>query len=135
MLRWAATETVFIALAKHVDTTRVEWVDVGVRDYSAVSGNAVACVQVVSVLQSGHTRDDFASAFLWKPPPPTERCRADPNNSRHFTNVRSGLPFSTTYVASSLAVPLPTFFAAWIVPAGMKRTSPALSVIGGLPSI
>src|SRR6478752_7552214 len=31
---------------------------------------------------------------------------------RQSTNVSSGLPFSTIYVASSLAVVLPTFFAA-----------------------
>ena len=49
-------------------------------------------------------------------------------------NATSGLPFSTMYVASSAALPLPTFFAEWIVPAGMNRASPALSVTGGLPS-
>ena len=48
--------------------------------------------------------------------------------------VRSGFPFSTTYVASSAPFRLPTFFAAWIVPAGMKRTSPGLSVTDGFPS-
>ena len=42
--------------------------------------------------------------------------------------------FSTIYVASSAPFRLPTFFAAWIVPAGMKRTSPGLSVTGGFPS-
>ena len=31
-------------------------------------------------------------------------------------------------------VALPTFFAEWIVPAGMNSASPALSVTGGLPS-
>jgi hypothetical protein len=50
------------------------------------------------------------------------------------TSSRSGFPFSTIYVASSAALLLPTFFAAWIVPAGMNKTSPALSVTGGLPS-
>ena len=53
----------------------------------------------------------------------------------HLTTTRSGFPFSTIYVASSAPLPLPTFFAAWIVPAGMNKTSPALSVTGGLPSI
>src|SRR5262245_24174549 len=51
-----------------------------------------------------------------------------------LTSVRSGLPFSTIYVASSAALTLPTFRAAWIVSAGMNKTSPALSVTGGLPS-
>src|SRR6266446_310518 len=45
--------------------------------------------------------------------------------SAHLTSVTSGLPFSTTYVPSSAAFTLPTFFAAWIVPAGMNKTSPA----------
>jgi hypothetical protein len=39
------------------------------------------------------------------------------------------------YVASSAALPLPTFFTAWIVSGGTSKTSPALSVVGGLPSI
>ena len=52
----------------------------------------------------------------------------------HLTSTTSGFPFSTTYVASSAALPLPTFLAEWIVPAGMNKTSPALSVTGGLPS-
>jgi hypothetical protein len=37
-------------------------------------------------------------------------------------------------VASSAALLLPTFFTAWIVSAGTSKTSPALSVVGGLPS-
>src|SRR6266542_1961335 len=53
----------------------------------------------------------------------------------HSTRVRSGFPFSTTYVASSAALPLPAFLTAGIVPAGTSKTSPALSVVGGLPSI
>ena len=52
----------------------------------------------------------------------------------HLAKVTSGFPFSTIYVASSAALPLPTFFTAWIVPDGMNKTSPALSVTGGLPS-
>src|SRR5215204_1846460 len=52
----------------------------------------------------------------------------------HSTSTTSGFPFSTTYVASSAALPVPTFFTAWIVSAGTKKTSPALSVVGGLPS-
>ncbi len=32
--------------------------------------------------------------------------------------ARRGFPFSTTYVASSAALPLPTFFTAWIASAG-----------------
>ena len=52
----------------------------------------------------------------------------------HSTSTTSGFPFSTTYVASSAALAVPTFFTAWIVSAGTKKTSPALSVVGGLPS-
>jgi hypothetical protein len=49
-------------------------------------------------------------------------------------STTSGFPFSTRYVASSAALPLPTCLAAWGAPAGMNKESPALSVIGGLPS-
>ena len=52
----------------------------------------------------------------------------------HLAITTSGFPFSTMYVASSAPLPLPTFLAAWIVPAGMNRTPPGLSVTGGLPS-
>src|SRR5918995_5690121 len=52
----------------------------------------------------------------------------------HSTSTTSGFPFSTTYVASSAALVVPTFLTAWIVSAGMNRTSPALSVVDGLPS-
>ena len=45
----------------------------------------------------------------------------------HLTTVRSGFPFSTIYVASSAPLPLPTFFAVWIAPAGTNKTSPALT--------
>src|SRR5262245_52725412 len=44
----------------------------------------------------------------------------------HSTNVRSGFPFSTTYVASSAALPVPTFLTAWIAPAGTVRASPGV---------
>lgn len=44
------------------------------------------------------------------------------------------LALPTIYVASSAALSRPTFLAAWIVPAGMNSTSPALRVTGGLPS-
>src|SRR5262245_15865698 len=53
---------------------------------------------------------------------------------RSLDQLDERLSFSTMYVASSAPLPLPTFFAAWIVPAGMNKTSPALSVTGGLPS-
>src|SRR4051812_38838552 len=67
--------------------------------------------------------------------PATADCAGDgAQNGAHFASVRSGFPFSTMYVASSAALPLPTFFTAWIVPYGMNSTSPALSVTGGLPS-
>src|SRR5690349_1173048 len=59
------------------------------------------------------------------------RRRAHPRT--HFAITTSGFPFSTMYVASSPPRPRPTFFAEWIVPAGTNRTSPALSVTGGLP--
>src|SRR5829696_10540703 len=52
----------------------------------------------------------------------------------HSTSTMSGFPFSTTYVASSAPLAVPTFFTAWIVSAGTKKTSPALSVVGGSPS-
>lgn len=54
---------------------------------------------------------------------------------RSFEITTSGFPFSTMYVASSAPLTVPAFFAAWIVPAGMNKTSPGPSVIGGLPSI
>src|SRR5262245_49673575 len=69
--------------------------------------------------------------------PPGQRCSATTRGNltgAHLTSSTSGFPFSTIYVASSAPLPLPTFFAAWIVPAGMNKTSPALSVTGGLPS-
>ena len=45
-----------------------------------------------------------------------------------------GLPFSTTYVASSAPLPLPTFFTQWIVPGGTSKTFPAFYVAGGFRS-
>src|SRR5215211_5808584 len=42
----------------------------------------------------------------------------------HSTSTMSGFPFSTTYVASSAALPVPTFFTAWIVSAGTKKPRP-----------
>jgi hypothetical protein len=53
-------------------------------------------------------------------------------NSTHSTTTRNGFPFSTTYVASSAALPLPTFRTAWTVSAATSKTSPASSVVGGL---
>jgi hypothetical protein len=38
----------------------------------------------------------------------------DAPDGAHLTSSTSGFPFSTTYVPSSAALPLPTFFAAWI---------------------
>jgi hypothetical protein len=49
-------------------------------------------------------------------------------------SVMIDLPFSTVYVARSAALPVPTFFTACIVSAGTNRTSPDLTVVGGLPS-
>ena len=62
---------------------------------------------------------------------------SDPNASRrtHSTSVMSGFPFSTTYVASSAASPSPTFLTAWTASAGTINASPALTVLGGSPSI
>src|SRR6188474_532645 len=48
----------------------------------------------------------------------------------HGTITTRGFPLSTTYVASSAPLSLPTFLAEWTVRAGMKRTSPARSVTG-----
>jgi hypothetical protein len=59
---------------------------------------------------------------------------SSPKGCAHSTSVRIGFPFSTTSVASSAALPLPTFFTAWIAPAGTNKTSPALTVVGGWPS-
>src|SRR4029453_18339275 len=53
----------------------------------------------------------------------------------HSTTVMSGLPFSTTQVASSAALPPPAFLPAWTTPAGTVKASPALNVLGGWPSI
>jgi hypothetical protein len=55
--------------------------------------------------------------------------------SAHSVSVRSGLPFSTTQVASSAALPLSTFLTAWIVPTGKVRAPPAWNVLGACPSI
>src|SRR5215207_3754009 len=63
-----------------------------------------------------------------------ETCPCPSSMRAHSAGTTSGFPFSTTYVASSAPLPLPTFFTAWITPAGMNRTSPALSVTGGRPS-
>ena len=52
----------------------------------------------------------------------------------HLASTTSGFPFSTIYVASSEPLPLPTFFAPCFTPAGMNKTSPALSLIAPLPS-
>src|SRR5262245_2161272 len=53
----------------------------------------------------------------------------------HSTTTRNGFPFSTTYVASSAALPVPTFLTAWTVSAGTIRAPPASNVFGGSPSI
>jgi hypothetical protein len=50
----------------------------------------------------------------------------------HSPIVMSGLPFSTTYVASYAASPLPTFFTAWIALAATVKASPAVTVVGML---
>lgn len=50
------------------------------------------------------------------------------------TLVRSGLPFSTTYVASSTATPSPTLRAWWWTPYGTVSASPTLHTIGDRPS-
>ena len=64
-------------------------------------------------------------------PSPVDDCAA----GDHFVTVTtSGIPFSTMYVASSAAVPLPTLVTRWTVPAGMSNTSPALRVTGSRPS-
>ncbi|MFL6212420.1 MAG: hypothetical protein ACJ74J_00855 [Blastocatellia bacterium] len=40
-----------------------------------------------------------------------------------MSSVKSGFTFSTAYVASPAALPLPTFLTAWIVLAGVNTTS------------
>ena len=62
------------------------------------------------------------------------RLISTPPLSAHLARTTSGLPFSTIYVASSAPLPLPTFFAEGTTPAGINKTSPALSVTGGCPS-
>ena len=52
----------------------------------------------------------------------------------HWASVRSGLPFSTTSVARTAALPLPTFLTAWTAPAGTVKASPAWNVLVGWPS-
>jgi hypothetical protein len=49
-----------------------------------------------------------------------------------FTKI--GFPFSTIYVASSIAFVFPIFFAEWATPAGMKSVSPSLSVTCPFPA-
>jgi hypothetical protein len=94
---------------------------------------------------AARARRDVSSPMPALPPITTTLCPASSGLARmpsppvttpgaHLTSTTSGFPFSTIYVASSAALTLPTFFAAWIVPAGMNKTSPALSVTGGLPS-
>src|SRR4051812_25808207 len=51
-----------------------------------------------------------------------------------LTSVMSGFPFSTTYVASSAPLPVPTFLTECTAPDGTSKTSPALYVVGCLPS-
>src|SRR5262245_22774940 len=79
-------------------------------------------------------RHGWQSRASWLP---GQRCSATTRGhltGAHLTSSTSGFPFSTIYVASSAPLPVPTFLAAWIVPAGMNKTSPALSVTDGLPS-
>src|SRR5262249_28935845 len=53
----------------------------------------------------------------------------------HSASTMNGFPFSTTYVASSAAGPLPTFLTEWTVSAGTISASPAAYVFGGWPSM
>jgi hypothetical protein len=85
-----------------------------------------------NVVSSGGRRDTTVLYILHCARQPSMRIFA---STPHFMSSRSGFPFSTTYVASSAPFWLPTFLAEWIVPAGMNRTSPALRVTGGAPSI
>jgi hypothetical protein len=55
--------------------------------------------------------------------------------SAHSASSITGFPFSTTYVASSDALPLPAFRTAWTTPAGTVKASPALHILVGWPSI
>jgi len=60
----------------------------------------------------------------------TQICAITDRSRPYWTNVRSGLPFSTIYVESAVLLPLLTFFAVCTVPAGTNKTSPAFSVSG-----
>src|SRR5262249_1049607 len=53
---------------------------------------------------------------------------------RQSARTSNGLPFSTTYVASPAAFPIPTFRTECTVSAGTIRASPALTVTGSSPS-
>jgi len=48
------------------------------------------------------------------------RLHRPPLIAAHFASTTVCLPFSTMYVASSTALPLPGFFAEWTAPAGMN---------------
>src|SRR5947207_3074833 len=53
-----------------------------------------------------------------------------PHGATYLTNVISGFPFSTTYVASSAPLSLPMFVAVCGVPAGTNKASPAFTLSG-----
>ena len=96
----------------------------------------------------GQAQPPPMSASPWRPPLnsfsmaralefslPVTRAELDLDSADdHLAITTRGFPFSTIYVASSEPLPLPTFFAPCFTPAGMNRTSPALSLTAPLPS-
>ena len=63
-----------------------------------------------------------------------KRMAAPGRGGAHSASAMTGFPFSTTYVASSDAVMLPTFRTAWTAPAGTVNASPALHVLARWPA-
>src|ERR1700745_2159285 len=53
----------------------------------------------------------------------------------YSASAMTGFPLSTTYVASSAALPRPTLRTAWTALAGTVRAAPARHVFAGWPSI
>jgi len=79
-------------------------------------------------------RSGDALTIAWKKDPTgTKIMHWDGTLNPKIQAVASGFPFSTMYVESTVATPLPLFFAACTTPAGMKNGLPA-STVWVLPS-
>ena len=72
----------------------------------------------------------WATDYDWR------KCEAKLKALPHFITEIDGLDIHFIHVRSKHenALPLPTFLTAWIVSAGTKKTSSALTVVGGSPS-